>query len=246
VFLSDVDVQEYVGNFVHPGDNITGFASDELALNRKRLGLLHELSPRTIRVLYIMGKSVGVRRVELSERLVKDAAAVGITLVEGPADSAAEIDAVVEKFSHEPNGGLVIAFNAFTTVHREIITDLAARHRLPAVYPLRAFAGGGGLLSYGVDQDDQFRQAASYADRFLKVEEPGDLPVQLPTKYQLVINLKSAKELGLTIPPTLLAHRRDYRIRDAFAAAHQAACGPEPVIAQSAATSAVRGQRDMG
>ena len=205
VFLSDASVQEYVANFAHPGGNITGFASDELALVGKRLGLLREMSPRTVRVLYITGKRVGVGRAELSEQILKDAATVGVTLTEGAADSDAEIEAAVREFVREPDGGLVAAFNAFTTVHRGTIIALAARHRLPAIYPLRASTDGGGLFSYGFDQDDQFRQAASYVDRILKGEKPGDLPVQLPTKYQMVINLKTAKAIGLVVPPTLLA-----------------------------------------
>ena len=205
VALSDASVQEYVTNFAHPGGNITGFASDELALVGKRLGLLREMSPRTVRVLYVTSKSVGVGRAALFESIVKDAAAVSVTLIDGAADSGAEIEASIQKFAQEPNGGLVVAFNAFTTVHRERIAALAIRYRLPAIYPLRSFADGGGLFFYGYDQDDQFRQAASYVDRILKGEKPADLPVQLPTKYQLVINLKTAKALGLTVPPTLLA-----------------------------------------
>jgi putative ABC transport system substrate-binding protein len=205
VALSDASVQEYVTNFAHPGGNITGFASDELALVGKRLGLLREMSPHTVRVLYITSKSVGVGRAALFKSIVKDAASVGVTLIDGTADSGAEIEASIQKFAQEPNGGLVVAFNAFTTVHRVSIAALASRYRLPAIYPLRSFTDGGGLFFYGYDQDDQFRQAASYVDRILKGEKAADLPVQLPTKYQLVINLKTAKALGLTVPPTLLA-----------------------------------------
>jgi ABC-type uncharacterized transport system substrate-binding protein len=205
VVLSDASVQDYLANFAHPGGDITGFASDELALVGKRLGLLREMNPRIARVLYITGKRVGVGRADLSEQILKDAAAIGVTLTEGAADGDAEIEAAVQDLAREPNGGLVIAFNAFTTVHRKTITTLAARYRLPAIYPLRAFVDGGGLFSYGFDQDDQFRQAASYVDRILKGENPGDLPVQLPTKYQMVINLKSAKTIGLEVPATLLS-----------------------------------------
>jgi putative ABC transport system substrate-binding protein len=205
VLLSDASVQEYVTNFAHPGGNITGFASDELALVGKRLGLLREISPHIVRVLYITGKRVGVGRAELSDQILKDAAAVGITLIEGAVDSDAEIEIAVQDFAREPDGGLVVAFNAFTTVHRETITALATRYRLPAIYPLRSFTDGGGLISYGFDQDDQFRQAASYVDRILKGEKPGDLPVQLPTKYQMVLNLKAAQAISLQVPPTLLA-----------------------------------------
>jgi putative ABC transport system substrate-binding protein len=204
VALSDASVQEFVENFAHPAGNITGFASDELALVGKRLGLLREMSPRTVRVLYLTSKRVGVGRADLSEQILKDAAAVGVALTNGAADSGAEIEAMVQEFAREPDGGLVVAFNAFTTVHRQTIAALATRYRLPAIYPLRSFTDGGGLFSYGFDQDDQFRQAASYVDRILKGEKPGDLPVQLPTKYQMIINRKTAKALGLSIPQMLL------------------------------------------
>jgi putative tryptophan/tyrosine transport system substrate-binding protein len=205
VVLSDSGVKEYVANFAHPGGNITGFASDEVALVGKRLGLLREMNPGTVRVLYITSKRVGVGRAELSERLLKDAAAVGVTLIEAAANSDTDIEANVREFAREPNGGLVIAFDAFTTVHRKTIVGIATHYHLPAIYPLRSFADGGGLFSYSFDQDDMFRQAASYVDRILKGEKPGDLPVQLPTKYELVINLKAAKTIGLSVPPTLLA-----------------------------------------
>ncbi len=205
VLLSDSGVQDYVTNFAHPGGNVTGFASDELALVGKRLGLLREMSPRTVRVLYMTSKRVGVRTAELSEQILKDATAVGVTLIEGSTDNNAGIEAAVQEFARKPDGGLVVAFNAFTTTHRQTIAGLATRYRVPAIYPLRSFTDGGGLFSYGFDQDDQFRQAASYVDRILKGEKPGDLPVQLPTKYQMVINLKAAKAIGLEVPPTLLA-----------------------------------------
>ena len=146
VFLSDASVQEYVANFAHPGGNITGFASDELALVGKRLGLLREMSSRTVRVLYITGKRVGVGRQELSEQILKDAAPVGVTLAEGAADNDAEIEAAVQEFVREPDGGLVVAFNAFNTVHRGTIIALAARYRLPAIYPLRTFTDSGRSL----------------------------------------------------------------------------------------------------
>jgi putative ABC transport system substrate-binding protein len=205
VLLSDSGVQDYVTNFAHPGGNITGFASDELALVGKRLGLLREMSPHTLRVLYLTSKRVGVRTAELSEQIFKDASTVGVTLIEGSTDNDAEIEGAVQEFVRKPDGGLVVAFNAFTTTHRQTIAALATRYRVPAIYPLRSFTDGGGLFSYGFDQDDQFRQAASYVDRIIKGEKPGDLPVQLPTKYQMVINLKVAKAIGLEVPPTLLA-----------------------------------------
>jgi len=205
VFLNDASVQEYVTSFAHPGGNITGFASDEIALVGKRLGLLREMSPRTVRVLYITGKRVGVGRAKLSEQIIKDAEAVGVTVIDGAVESDADIETAVQNFAREPDGGLVVAFNAFSTVHRGTIIALAARYNLPAIYPLGTFTDSGGLFSYGFDQDDLFRKAASYVNRILKGEKPGDLPVQLPTKYQMVINLKTAKVMSLNVPATLLA-----------------------------------------
>ena len=118
---------------------------------------------------------------------------------------AAEIERVIDTLAREPNGGLVVLPDVFTTVHRDLIIALVARDRLPAIYPFRYFATRGGLMSYGFDTVDVYRQAASYVDRILKGEKPADLPVQAPTKYELVINLKTAKALGLEVPPTLLA-----------------------------------------
>jgi putative ABC transport system substrate-binding protein len=205
VMLNDAIAQEYVTSFARPTGNITGFTSDELALVGKRLELLREASPGIVRLLYLTSRNVGAGTANLLGRIMRDATSAGISLIDGSAESSAEIEAAVQAFAREPNGGLIGAFNAFVTVHRTEIVALAARYRLPAIYPLRAFADGGGLLSYGFDQDDQFRQAALYVARILKGEKPADLPVQEPTKYELVINLKTAKALGLTIPPTLLA-----------------------------------------
>ena len=118
---------------------------------------------------------------------------------------AGEIERAVTAFARAANGGLIVTASALATVHRDLIITLAARHRLPAVYPLRFFVTSGGLISYGADTIDQYRRAAGYVDRILKGEKPADLPVQAPTKYELVINLKTAKALGLDVPPTLLA-----------------------------------------
>jgi putative tryptophan/tyrosine transport system substrate-binding protein len=202
--LSDATAQAYVTNFAHPGGNVTGFASDELALVGKRLELLRELVPAVTRVLYITSKQVGAGATDLLARAGKDAAATGVTFIDGSVGSSAEIAPAVENFAREQHGGILTAFNAFTTVHRAEIIALAQRFGLPAIYPFPAFAAGGGLISYGFDQDDQFRQAGDYVARILAGEKPGDLPVQEPTRFRLVINTKTAKALGLAVPPTLL------------------------------------------
>ena len=120
-------------------------------------------------------------------------------------NDAREIERTITEFAHGTNGGMIVLGSSLANIHRELIILLAARHRLPTVYPDRIFVAGGGLISYGPDRVDQYRQAASYVDRILKGEKPADLPVQAPTKYELVINLKTAKALGIDVPPSLLA-----------------------------------------
>ena len=129
----------------------------------------------------------------------------GVQLTPTGVRNTAEIERLIDQFAREPNGGLIVLPGPATNNHRELIIALAARHRLPAAYPQRYYAKGGGLMSYGVDLADQFRRAAGYVDRILKGEKPADLPVQAPTKYELVINLKTAKALDLEVPPSLLA-----------------------------------------
>ena len=203
VVTTDVEAQNHVASFARPGGNITGFASNEFELVGKRLELLREIAPRTAGVLYIRGDRSETRA--LVPPIIKEAAAFDLAVTDGPAANEADIERAIEAFARRPDGGLVIAFDAFTIVHRVQLVDLAARYRLPAIYPFRFFTQSGGLVSYGIDQDDQFRQAASYVDRILKGDKPADLPVQQPTKFQLVINLQTAKALGITIPLTVLA-----------------------------------------
>jgi putative ABC transport system substrate-binding protein len=138
-------------------------------------------------------------------RLSEDAAVLRMAVTDGVVDNDADIERALQSFAHEHDGGIIVAFDAFAVVHQRKIMELAAQHRLPAIYPLRVFIQGGGLMSYGLDQEDQFRQAASYVARILAGEKPGDLPVQAPTKFELLINLKTAKALGLSVPSTLLA-----------------------------------------
>src|SRR6202521_2143544 len=205
VVLGDAVAQDYVASFARPGGNITGFASFERELVGKRLELLREMFPRVARALYIRSRRTGAETRALFLRVVEDAATFGLAVTDGPAEGDVDIEFAMEAFGREPDGGLVVAFDAFNTVHRAKIVDLAARYRLPAVYPLRLFTESGGLFSYGFDQTEQFRQGASYVDRILKGERAGDLPVQRPTKFELVINIRTAKALGIAVPPTLLA-----------------------------------------
>jgi putative ABC transport system substrate-binding protein len=194
----------FVASLARPARNATGFTSAEYSMSAKWLELLKDVAPRIARaaVLYDASNPGGLPQFAAVQSM---AAALGVELTPVSLLSASEIERAVTTFSQVPNGGLIVTRIAEAIVHREVIIAMAARHRLPAVSPLRCFATDGGLLSYGPDIVDQHRRAASYVDRILKGEKPGDLPVQTPTKYELVINLKTAKALGLEVPPMLLA-----------------------------------------
>jgi putative tryptophan/tyrosine transport system substrate-binding protein len=196
VLLNDAIAEKYVASFARPSGTITGFASTELTLVGKRLALLRELSPGIRRVLYITNRFVGAGTGDLLVRLGEDAAAAGVTLIDGSTENDDEIEAAVRLCARDGGGGIIAAFNAFTTVHREAIIAAASRYRVPAIYPLRSFADGGGLLSYGFDQDDQFRQAAAYVDRILRGEKAGDLPVQEPTKFEMIFEPENRQGAG--------------------------------------------------
>jgi putative tryptophan/tyrosine transport system substrate-binding protein len=205
VVLPDPFVQPLVGSFSHPTGNITGFTTYESELVGKRLGLLRELLPKSSRVLYLRSRQTGVATKSLLDRIVEDARGFGLTVTDGPVQNAAEIEAAVQGFAGEPDGGLIVAFDALTFIHRLAIVEFAARFCLPAIYPSRNFAPTGALCCYGFSQDDQFRQAAAYVSRILSGAKPSDLPVQRPTKFELTINLKTAKALGITIPQSIIA-----------------------------------------
>jgi putative ABC transport system substrate-binding protein len=205
VSLPDPIVRPLVGSFSHPVGNITGFTTYEHELVGKRVGLLKELSSRISRVLYLRSRQSGVATEALLERVMEDARVAGLTVTDAPAQNPAEIEGAIQAFAASPDGGLLVAFDAFTAVHHQLIVDLAARCRVPAVYPARRFVEKGGLCSYGFDQDQQFREAASYISQLLSGKKPTDLPVQAPSKFELLLNLKTAKALDLPVPPNLLA-----------------------------------------
>jgi ABC-type uncharacterized transport system substrate-binding protein len=193
-----------VATLARPGGNATGFTLFEYGMSAKWLELLKQIAPRLTRaaVLRDSASPVGIGQLAALQSV---APSFGLELRPVGVSDAGEIERAVTAFVREPNGGLIVASSALTLVHHELIVTLAARHQLPAVYPYRFFVTGGGLISYGPDSVDQYRRAAGYVDRILKGEKPADLPVQAPTKYELVINLKTAKALGLEVPPTLLA-----------------------------------------
>jgi putative ABC transport system substrate-binding protein len=192
-----------VPNMARPGGNVTGFALFEVAIAGKWLELLKEVAPRLTRVavFYTLGgASAGFLRV-----IEAIAPSIGIQSISIPGSDQAEIEHSLDAFAREANGGVIALPGPSTLVHRDQIISLAARHRLPAIYSYKPFVTSGALLSYGTDNADLYRRAASYVDRILTGEKPGDLPVQAPTKYELAINLKTAKALGLDVPPQLLA-----------------------------------------
>ena len=193
-----------VDNLAHPGGNVTGFMTFEYSMGGKWLELLKQIAPNMTRVAVLRDATQGGGT---SEFAVIQAIAPSLRVeLNNPVNvrDAGEIDRALAAFARSSNGGLIVTAGPTTTIHRELIIALAARHRLPAVYPNRLFITAGGLISYGPDFLDLYRRAAGYVDRILKGEKPADLPVQAPTKYELAINLKTAKALGLTIPETLL------------------------------------------
>jgi putative ABC transport system substrate-binding protein len=193
-----------VASLARPGGNATGFMLFEYSLSGKWLELLKELAPRVARagILRDSNSPGGI-----GQYAAIQAVAPSIGLEANPIEvrDANEIERAIAAFAGSANGGLIVTSSALAVAHRKLIVALAARHRLPAVYAFRYYATSGGLISYGPDTTDPFRRAAGYIDRILKGEKPADLPVQLPTKYELVINIKTANALGLQVPPTLIA-----------------------------------------
>jgi putative ABC transport system substrate-binding protein len=193
----------FVASFPQPGGNITGFVTMEPTMAGKWLELLKEIAPRVARVAMLFNPATAPYAEYWLNPFKAAAASFAVQAIVAPVHDKSELESVVVAQAREPNGGLIVMPDTFTTGHRSEITSLAARYRLPAVYPYRVFAEFGGLLSYGDDLTDNFRRAASYADRILKGAKPSELPVQAPVKFELVINLKTAKALGLDVPAQL-------------------------------------------
>jgi putative ABC transport system substrate-binding protein len=194
----------YVNSLARPGGNATGFMTAEYSIGGKYLELLKEIAPGLTRAVVLRDTTQGSGT---SQFAAIQAVAPSLRMEVIPVNmrDAGEIEQSVKTFARSPNGGLIVTASGATVHHRDLIVTLAARHKLPAVYWERLFVAAGGLISYGPDLIDQYRRAAGYVDRILKGEKPADMPVQAPTKYETVINLKTAKALGLTVPPTLLA-----------------------------------------
>jgi putative ABC transport system substrate-binding protein len=194
----------FVVSLARPGGNATGFTIYEYGMSGKWLELLKEIAPRMARAAVLRDPAIasGIGQFAAAQAV---APSLGVELSPVDVRDAGEIEHAVTAFARSSNGGLIVTASALATRHRDLIIALAARLRLPAVYPNRYFVTGGGLISYGPDYVDQYRRAAGYVDRILKGEKPADLPVQAPTRYELTINLKAATALGLSVPPSLLA-----------------------------------------
>ena len=204
VNVSDPVGAGYVASLARPGGNVTGFSFVEYGMGGKWLELLKEIAPRVTRVAILRDPTLAVGIGQLG---AIQSVAPSFRVEASPIDvrNADEIERAITDFARTANGGLIVTASPAALVHRKLIITLAAQHRLPTVYFLRDFVKDGGLISYGPDTVAQYRQAASYVDRILKGEKPADLPVQAPTKNELVINLKTAKALGLTVPPSVLS-----------------------------------------
>ena len=204
VVVGDPIGQGFVSSFAHPGGNITGFTSFEFATGAKWLELIKEIAPELGRIAFIFNPEAGPYAEKFVQSIEPLAHSLGVRLTVTPTRDAREIDGALTAALGEPKGGLIVSPNAFTVANRGLIISLAARYRLPAIYGFRYFAAAGGLLSYGHDAEEPWRRAPTYVDKILRGASPADLPIQQPTKFELVINLRTAKTLGITIPTQLL------------------------------------------
>jgi putative ABC transport system substrate-binding protein len=205
VFVNAIDPvgAGYVASLARPGGNATGFASFEFGLAAKWLELLKEIAPRLTRVAILRDPTVPAGSAPFGA-IQGAASTLRIEVVPIDTRDTSELELGINTFAQTPNGGLILVAPAFAANSPDLIITVAARHRLPAIYPTRSFVARGGLISYGVASTDQYRQAAVYIDRILKGEKPADLPVQAPTRYETVLNMKTAKALGLMVPDIVL------------------------------------------
>jgi putative ABC transport system substrate-binding protein len=203
VMVSDPIGSGFIASLARPGGNLTGMLFFEASIPGKWLAMLKEIAPQLTRVALVANP-----KTTPYDYFLRAATAIApsqaIELVASRVGNAADIERVIVDFARVPNGGLVLVPDQTTIVHRNLVIELAARHRLPAVYTASYFVAAGGLMSYGIDQVDTFRLAAAYVDRILRGDKPADLPVQAPTRYETAVNLKTAKALDLTVPPGLL------------------------------------------
>jgi putative tryptophan/tyrosine transport system substrate-binding protein len=203
VIVNVADPSRFITSLAHPGGNVTGFAVDEPGMGGKRLELLRQIAPSVTRVALLFNPATTVPVKFYMSSIEAAASSFAIQASTAPVNAKDEIEGVIAALAGNRSGGLIVMPDLFNTVNRDLIIALAARYRVPAIYFFRSFADAGGLISYGGDFAEQYPQAAGYIDRILKGEKPADLPIQMPTKVALVINLKTAKALGLTVPLSL-------------------------------------------
>jgi putative tryptophan/tyrosine transport system substrate-binding protein len=204
VAIADPVGQGFVASLANPGSNTTGFSNYDTPMAGKWLEMLKQITPAVTRVAVLYNPRTAPYAPSMLHTIDEAAPSFALAVRAAPAKDAAEIAVTMAGIAQEEHGGLLVIPDISTTLHRDAIIALAARYHLPAVYPYRYFTALGGLMSYGIDANDLFRRAASYVDRILKGEKPAGLPVQFPTKFELVINLKTAKALGMTVPQSLL------------------------------------------
>jgi putative ABC transport system substrate-binding protein len=210
VLVSDPVAQGFVSNLARPGGNITGFASYEFSIGGKWIDLLKQVVPDLAHVAIIFNPDTSPQNNFLIGTIKSAAPSLGVAGTAAPVRDPAEIERAIQSVSLRPHGGLVFPTDPFLQVHRGLTAELAARYRLPAIGFDRSFTEAGGLMSYGAETNPSFRQAAVYIDRILKGAKPSDLPVQTPTKFNLVINVKTAKALGIEVPTNLLLTADDF------------------------------------
>jgi putative ABC transport system substrate-binding protein len=205
VNVSDPVGSGFIESLAHPGGNITGFSNFEPAMGGKWVGLLKDIAPHVTRIELMSNPATSPQSKGYLPSIQTAAQSLGLQPpIATPVHDRAEIERAVAALGRDPASGLILLSDGFTLAHRDLIVRLAGQYRVPVVYPFREFAKSGGLLSYGVDMASQFGQAAPYVDRILKGAKPGDLPVQAPTKFELIVNLKTAKALGLDVPDGVL------------------------------------------
>jgi ABC-type uncharacterized transport system substrate-binding protein len=203
--VSDPVGSGFVASLPNPGGNITGFINIEASLSGKWLDLMHQVAPRVSHIGVMFNPSTAPYARYYVDTFRSAASALSVEPIEAAVHSTTEVEAVMTKLGSVPDNGLVVIPDTSMLIYRETIISLAERYHLPTIYPFRLFVAGGGLISYGIDIPDLLRGAATYVDRILRGAKPNELPVQLPTKFELIVNLKTAKTLGLTIPSGLLA-----------------------------------------
>jgi ABC-type uncharacterized transport system substrate-binding protein len=207
VFVQVIDPvsRGFVDSLARPGGNITGFTNFEFPMGGKWVEVLKEIAPSITSIAVVFNPDTAPYGEPFFQHIGTSASSRAIEAIEARVRNAVELEKAVARIAAKSNSGMIVLPDTFTTVHRDSIIALADRYRLPGVYAFRYFTTRGGLISYGVDAVDSFRRSAAYVDRILRGDKPADLPVQAPTKYELVINLRTAKALGLEVPPTLLA-----------------------------------------